>query len=189
MLWSFTYMSFVPKKTTTRNFFWPHHRASVILVSWPGIKPGPPATEARSPSHWTAREFPILVLKDIGYLFSPTIYNKTIGTVDLTKNMIPKSSWRFLFPNSYLYGIISYLMIKNYHFSNCVYLQLHRVLLLREALPQRRARTPGTQASVAVAHPAACVPCLRRRIVNTGPPGSPPNYHALKPCKVNPLRG
>ena len=29
-----------------------------VLVSQPGIKPGPPAVEARSPNCWTAREFP-----------------------------------------------------------------------------------------------------------------------------------
>ena len=39
-------------------FFWPHHAAFGIVVPWPGIKPGPPAVEARSPNHWTAREFP-----------------------------------------------------------------------------------------------------------------------------------
>ena len=28
-----------------------------ILVPQPGIEPGPPAVEAQSPNHWTAREF------------------------------------------------------------------------------------------------------------------------------------
>ena len=32
-----------------------------ILVSWPGIKPLPPAVEARNLNHWTAREFPRLL--------------------------------------------------------------------------------------------------------------------------------
>ena len=31
-----------------------------ILVLQPGIKPVPPAMEARSLNHWTAREVPIL---------------------------------------------------------------------------------------------------------------------------------
>ena len=31
-----------------------------ILVSRPGIEPGPPAVRAQSPNHWTAREFPII---------------------------------------------------------------------------------------------------------------------------------
>ena len=35
-------------------FFWPRG----ILVPWPGIEPVPPAVEAQSPNHWTAREFP-----------------------------------------------------------------------------------------------------------------------------------
>ena len=35
-----------------------HRTACRILVSQPGIKPGPPAVEAWSPNHWTTREFP-----------------------------------------------------------------------------------------------------------------------------------
>ena len=31
-----------------------------ILVPRPGIEPVPPAVEARSPNHWTAREVPLL---------------------------------------------------------------------------------------------------------------------------------
>ena len=38
--------------------FWPHHAACGILVPRPGIEPTPPAVEARSPNHWTAREAP-----------------------------------------------------------------------------------------------------------------------------------
>ena len=45
--------------------FWPHCVACGILVPWPGIEPVPPALEAWSPSHWTAREFPtIFVMQD-----------------------------------------------------------------------------------------------------------------------------
>ena len=29
-----------------------------VLVPQPGIEPGPPVVEARSPNHWTTREFP-----------------------------------------------------------------------------------------------------------------------------------
>ena len=39
-------------------FFWPCHTACGILVPQPGIKPVPPALEAQSSNHWTAREFP-----------------------------------------------------------------------------------------------------------------------------------
>ena len=41
--------------------FWPHHCAVAcgILVSPPGIEPGPSAVRAQSPNHWTAREFPM----------------------------------------------------------------------------------------------------------------------------------
>ena len=38
-------------------FFWPHLAACRIFVPWPGIKPVPPAMEAQSSHHRTAREF------------------------------------------------------------------------------------------------------------------------------------
>ena len=38
--------------------FWPSHTACGILVPRPGIKPVPPAMEAQSPNHWTARGSP-----------------------------------------------------------------------------------------------------------------------------------
>ena len=54
-------------------FFWAHHSARGILVPQPGIEPAPPAVEARSLNHWTAREVPssshscpLLGLKDKG---------------------------------------------------------------------------------------------------------------------------
>ena len=39
-------------------YFWPHCVACGILFPWPGIEPTPPALEAWSPNHWTAREVP-----------------------------------------------------------------------------------------------------------------------------------
>ena len=39
-------------------FFWPCHVVCGILVPRPGIEPGPPALEAWSFNHWTAREVP-----------------------------------------------------------------------------------------------------------------------------------
>ena len=42
--------------------FWPHRVACGILVPSPGIEPGPPAVETWSPNHWTAREFPVILL-------------------------------------------------------------------------------------------------------------------------------
>ena len=39
-------------------FFWPRRAACGILVPQPGIKPAPPAVEAQSLNHWTAREVP-----------------------------------------------------------------------------------------------------------------------------------
>ena len=35
------------------------HAGCRILVPWPEIEPVPPAVEAWSPNHWTAREFPL----------------------------------------------------------------------------------------------------------------------------------
>ena len=39
--------------------FWLHHTTCGILVSWPGIEPGPSAVTAWSPNHWMSREFPV----------------------------------------------------------------------------------------------------------------------------------
>ena len=40
------------------SFFWPPWAACGIWVPWPGMSPMPPAMEAWSPNHWTARGFP-----------------------------------------------------------------------------------------------------------------------------------
>ena len=47
--------------------FWPHFTACGILAPWPEIKPIPPALEAQSLNHWTAREVPNL-LSSLGLL-------------------------------------------------------------------------------------------------------------------------
>ena len=39
-------------------FFWPHRVACGILVPQPGIELRPLAVRARSPNHWTTRDFP-----------------------------------------------------------------------------------------------------------------------------------
>ena len=41
------------------NFFWPHSVAYGILVLQEGPKPMPSAVEARSLTHWIAREVPV----------------------------------------------------------------------------------------------------------------------------------
>ena len=50
------------KKTLKKIFyfliFWPHCAACGILVPQLGIEATPPAVEARSLNHWTAREVP-----------------------------------------------------------------------------------------------------------------------------------
>ena len=43
-------------------FFWPPRAAHGMLVPRPGIELVPPAVEAQSPNHWTAREVPPLLL-------------------------------------------------------------------------------------------------------------------------------
>ena len=42
-------------------FFWPHHKASRILVPWPEIDLVPPAMQVKILNHWTAREVPAIV--------------------------------------------------------------------------------------------------------------------------------
>ena len=46
-----------------------HHLACGILVPWPGTEPRPLAVRTWSPNHWTAREFPILPLLLIYFLW------------------------------------------------------------------------------------------------------------------------
>ena len=48
-------------------FLRPHCVACVILVPWPGIEPMPPAVEAWSLNHWTARE--VLTFFFVKYIF------------------------------------------------------------------------------------------------------------------------
>ena len=43
-------------------FCFGHHVACGILVPQPGTEPRPSAVRTRSPNHWTAREFPVLLL-------------------------------------------------------------------------------------------------------------------------------
>ena len=51
-------------------FFWPRRVACRILVPRPGIEPVPPAVEAQSLKHWTAREAPevFLILEILAYV-------------------------------------------------------------------------------------------------------------------------
>ena len=42
-------------------FFWPCLTVCGTLVPGPGMEPVPTAVEARSPNHWTTREFPQIV--------------------------------------------------------------------------------------------------------------------------------
>ena len=43
-------------------FFGPHHTVYRILVTLFGIEPGPPAMRAWTLNHWTAREFPQIII-------------------------------------------------------------------------------------------------------------------------------
>ena len=52
------YITFCP--AVSFFFLWLHHATYRILVPRPGIEPQPLAVKARSPNHWTAREFPAL---------------------------------------------------------------------------------------------------------------------------------
>ena len=52
----------------TFSTFWPFHLVYGILVPQPETKPTPPATEAWSLDHWTAREIPWC------YLFTVTLH-------------------------------------------------------------------------------------------------------------------
>ena len=49
-------LDWVTEHTCTLIYLWPHSAARGILVLRPGIEPAPPAVEAWSLNHWTARE-------------------------------------------------------------------------------------------------------------------------------------
>ena len=53
------------------ELFWLCLLASGILVPWPGIEPAPPAVEAQSLNHRTAREVPAI----LELLYSPPFYH------------------------------------------------------------------------------------------------------------------
>ena len=57
--WSLLLVSVTAAQWTQEHFFfWRHQAACGILVPQPGIEPTPPAVEAQSLNHWTAKEVP-----------------------------------------------------------------------------------------------------------------------------------
>ena len=70
--------------------FWLCHKAYGILVPWPEIEPTPPALEAQSPNHWTAREVPT-------YLFDTWLmyhhFLQKIFWFSLSRMMCSLPSW------------------------------------------------------------------------------------------------
>ena len=52
-------------------FFFFGHMACGLLVPWPGIEPGNSAVKARSPNHWTTREFPLTKSLDPFFSIKP----------------------------------------------------------------------------------------------------------------------
>ena len=62
--------------------FWLHHTPSGILVPWPGIESWALISKSSEPNHWTAREFPQVVL--LSSFFSAV-------------SLILSSSWLLLF--------------------------------------------------------------------------------------------
>ena len=64
--------------------FWPCHEACRVLVPQPGIEPMPPAVEAWSLNHWTARE-----VWGPGFLRS-LIHHRPILLLKCNKNELPE---------------------------------------------------------------------------------------------------
>lgn len=48
------------------------HMACGVLVSWPGVEPAPLAVKARSPTCWTARALPRILMIELGWPASVT---------------------------------------------------------------------------------------------------------------------
>ena len=58
-----------------RQEYWSRVALPSLLVLWPGIKPGPLALGGQSLSHWTTREVPQGLFRNIIYLWSPQMAN------------------------------------------------------------------------------------------------------------------
>ena len=56
------------RKEEEDDLFWPHRTACGILVPRPGIEPVTPAVEVPSPNHWSTREVPRRISKDVQVL-------------------------------------------------------------------------------------------------------------------------
>ena len=54
--------SFFQKTILIPSFFWPHFMTWKILVSQPGNKSVSLSVKVTSPNHWTAREFPPIIV-------------------------------------------------------------------------------------------------------------------------------
>ena len=73
---------FLLYKLFSFSFFWLCHAACGILVPLPGIEPAPPAVEAWSLNHWTAREVPLGKLFKIHFLPFFENYNAISSSPD-----------------------------------------------------------------------------------------------------------
>ena len=58
------------------NGFWSHCTTCGILVPRAGIKPMPPAVEAQSLNHWTARDVPVI---SYSFFFSSLVPGESLG--------------------------------------------------------------------------------------------------------------
>ena len=56
------------KEEEDNLFFWPYYTACGILVPRPGIEPVSPAVEVPRPNHWSTREVPGRISKDVQVL-------------------------------------------------------------------------------------------------------------------------
>ena len=82
-------------------FFWLCHVVCGIFPQ-PGIEPVPPAVEAQSSNHWTARELPVIILIDCFILtfawrveFSEALIQTLCAKMEIVKKEKP-TSWLFL---------------------------------------------------------------------------------------------
>ena len=94
------------------------HVAFGMTVPWPGIEPVPPAVEAWSFNHWTAREVPIFCFLKFSFIFRKLrhnniehrvslrcttcwldtfIYYNMITIIVITNTSIPSPSYHFFF--------------------------------------------------------------------------------------------
>ena len=97
-------------------FFWwgggACRAACGILVPWPGIEPTPSVVKAKSPTHWTAREFPLCWFLCCKHLFPLCLLGFVLFFTLLMVSFNEQRSWFSYSPShNSLYFCLVFLLL------------------------------------------------------------------------------